>query len=47
MAIRLGSSLIPAAFFVVMIVLMNHFDLDEKLKNWRAEKIAAQTEKTE
>lgn len=44
MAIRLGSSLIPAVIFVVMIVLMNHFDLDEKLKNWRAAKAAAQSE---
>lgn len=47
MAIRLGSSLVPAVFFVVMIVLMNHFDLDEKLKDWRAAKAAAQTETAE
>lgn len=43
MSIRLGSSLIPAAIFVVMILLMNQFNLDEKLKTWREEKAAHET----
>ena len=47
MAIRLGSSLVPAVFFVIMIVLMSRYDLDEKLKDWRAAKAAAQAEKAE
>ena len=47
MAIRVGSSLVPAVFFVIMIVMMNRFDLDEKLKDWRAAKAAAQAEKAE
>lgn len=40
LSIRLGSSLIPAVIFVVMILLMNQFNLDEKLKGWREEKAA-------
>lgn len=40
LSIRLGSSLIPAVIFVVMILLMNQFNLDEKLKGWREDKAA-------
>lgn len=42
MAIRLGSGLVPAVIFVIMILLMNQFNLDEKLKGWREEKAARQ-----
>ena len=38
MAIRLGSSLVPVLFFIVIIFLMSTYHLDEDLKEWREKK---------
>lgn len=43
MGIRLSSSLVPAILFLVMILVMNRYQIDDKLKEWRVQQAAKTT----
>lgn len=38
MTIRLGASIVPIIFFVIIILIMNAYHIDEDLKEWREKK---------
>lgn len=42
LGIRLSASLVPAILFLVMILLMNRYQVDDRLKEWRAQRAAQQ-----